>query len=127
MVIHQHWPGRSGTHQEIDMAKKPTFTLRRRDGTAEEVAYTPLMVIVGDQAHKLALHRDNIGQWVVSDPKSGACVIRHVHGQYKGIRVSSRNLKLSEIRQLALADVDALVQRFGSSKFNAVLANPKPF
>jgi hypothetical protein len=106
---------------------KPTFNLRTRDGRVIETPYTPLMVIVGTTAHKLALHKDNIGQWVVSDPKSGACVIRHVHGQYKGIRVSSRNLKLSEIRQLALADVDALVQRFGSSKFNAVLANPQPF
>jgi hypothetical protein len=106
---------------------KPTFILRRRDGFAEAVPYTPLMVIVGTTAHRLALHRDNVGQWVVSDPKSGAAVIRHVHGQYKGIRVSCRGMKLSEIRQLALADVDALVQRIGSDKFNATLANPKPF
>ena len=110
------------------MAKKSVFILRRRDGSNEEVAYSPLMVIVGDQAHKLALHRDPVmGEWVVSDPKSGAAIIRRVCGVWKGIRVSSKGLSLKEIRQPALADVDALVQRVGSARFNEALANPKLF
>ncbi len=106
---------------------KPTFTLRRRDGVAEQVAYTPLMVIAGSEAHKLALHKDSLGHWVVSDPKSGAAVIRHVRGQYKGATVSSKGFTLKDIRQLALADVENLIQRVGADRFNQVLSNPKPF
>jgi hypothetical protein len=109
------------------MPAKPTFILRRKDGTETQTDYTPLMVIVGDTAHKLALHKDRLGHWVVSDPSFGAAVVRHVCGQYRGIRVLSKGFTLREIRQLALADVDLLVQRVGAEKFNAVLANPKPF
>lgn len=106
---------------------KPTFTLRHRDGTSEQIEYTPLMVIAGSEAHKLALHKDNLGHWVVSDPKSGAAIVRHVSGQYRGITVPSKGLSLKDIRQLALADVENLIQRVGSERFNATLANPKPF
>lgn len=106
---------------------KPTFNAALRDGTTTPVEYTPLMVIAGSEAHKLALHKTPTGVWAVSDPKSGASIIRAIHGQYRGIRVSSRVLTLKEVRQLALADVEALIARVGSDKFNAVLANPKPF
>lgn len=50
----------------------PTFTLRRKDGTTESTKYTELMVIAGTQVHKLALHKTALGNWAVSDPKSGA-------------------------------------------------------
>jgi hypothetical protein len=106
---------------------KPTFTLRRRDGITEVVPYTPVMVIVGTTAHKLALHRDNVGQWVVSDPHSGACVIRHLSGTWKGCRISANNVTLKDMRHIAHEAVELLVQRIGSDKFNATLANPKPF
>lgn len=106
---------------------KQTFTLRRRGGGSEEVSYHALMVIAGSEAHKLALHKDNVGDWVVSDPKSGAAVIRKVAGWYKGCPVSSRSVTLSEARRLALAEVEALIDRIGSERFNQVLANPKPF
>lgn len=107
---------------------KNTFTLRTKDGRdIESVSYTPLMVIAGTQAHRLALHRHPVlKQWTVSDPKSGAKVCL-VHGQYRGIRVSSRDLTLRDVRQLAMADVESLIARVGSDKFNAVLANPQPF
>lgn len=106
---------------------KPTFQALLRDGTTAPVEYTPLIVIAGSETHKLALHKNPHGIWAVSDPKSGAGVIRAVDGQYKGIRVSSRGLTLKEIRQLALADVENLIARIGSEKFNAVLAAPAPF
>lgn len=106
---------------------KQVFNLARRDGTTEQVAYHALMVIAGSEAHKLALHKDNVGDWIVSDPKSGAAVIRKVPGWYKGCPVSLRGTTLKEARQLALAEVEALINRIGSERFNQVLANPKPF
>lgn len=106
---------------------KQTFTLRRRGGGTEEVSYHALMVIAGSEAHKLALHKDNVGDWVVSDPKSGAAVIRKVPGWHKGCPVSLRCATLKEAKQLALAEVDALINRVGSERFNSVLANPQPF
>lgn len=109
------------------MPRKPTFTLSRRDGATEDVAYTPLMVIAGTQAHKLALHKDAVGDWVVSDPKSGAAVVRRISGWYKGCPVSLKGYTLKQAQAAALAEVEALIQRVGCDKFNAVLANPKPF
>jgi len=109
------------------MAKKPTFTLRRRNGVTEEVAFTPLMVIAGSTAHKLALHRDSIGDWVVSDPKSGAAVIRRMTGWYKGCPVSMKAYTLKQAQAIALHEVEALIEKIGSDKFNRVLANPQPF
>ena len=109
------------------MARKPTFTLLRRDGTAEVVAFTPLMVIAGTQVHRLALHRDALGDWVVSHPDSGAAVIRRLSGWFKGCPVSTAPYTLAEARKRAQEQVDDLIQRVGSERFNAVLANPKPF
>lgn len=107
---------------------KQTFNLARRDGAVQSVSYTPLIVTAGSTTHKLALHKDPVnGAWVVSDPLSGAAVIRQVSGSYKGVRVSSRGYTQKEIRMLAIADVEALIARVGSDRFNAVLSNPKPF
>lgn len=114
------------------MAKKAVFQPLIRDAAkvggvrGEPIPYSPLMVIVGSEAHKLALHKNPHGHWVVSDPKSGAKVC-DVNGQYKGIRVSSKGLSLRDIRQLALADADTIAQRVGPDRFNEVLKNPKPF
>lgn len=105
----------------------PTFTLRRKDGTTERTNYTPLMVIAGTQAHKLALHKTSLGNWVVSDPKSGAAIVRNISGWYKGAPVSTRNFTLREVRALALSEVDTLISRIGADRFNATLANPQPF
>jgi hypothetical protein len=97
-----------------------------RDGSMIETKYSPIVVIAGTETHKLALHQLPSGHWVVSDPKSGAKIVS-VHGQYKGIRTSSRGLTKRELRVYALASVEALIEQIGSDKFNAVLANPKPF
>jgi hypothetical protein len=109
------------------MAKKPTFTLRTRTGDAIETPYTPLLVIAGSTAHKLALHRDSLGDWVVSDPRSGAAVIRRMTGWYKGCPVSLKAYTLKQAQAIALHEVEALIEKIGSDKFNRVLANPKPF
>jgi hypothetical protein len=106
---------------------KPTFTLRTKNGgEIANVGYSPLMVVAGNQAHRLALHRHpTLQHWTVSDPKSGFKICT-VEGQYLGIRVSSVGLTLRDIRQLALAAVETLIARVGSDKFNATLANPQP-
>ena len=109
------------------MSKKPTFELRRRGGGTETTPYTPLMVIAGTQAHKLALHKDSLGDWVVSHPPSGAAVVRRITGWYKGCPVSSKGLTQAQARQLALAEVDALIQRVGAARFNDVLKHQRAF
>lgn len=106
---------------------KQTFTLRRRGGGIEEVSYHALMVIAGAEVHKLALHKDIVGDWVVSHPASGACVVRKIPGWYKGCPVSLRGATLKEAKQLAMAEVEALISRIGTERFNATLANPQPF
>lgn len=104
----------------------PKFTMLLRGTEPVEVSYTPIIVIAGSVAHKLALHKNPNDVWVVSDPKSGAkvCV---VHGQYKGIRTSSSGLTKRELRMFAVHSVEMIINRIGSDKFNEVLANPKPF
>lgn len=104
----------------------PTFNMAVRGGETIKTKYTPLIVIAGSETHKLALHQIPSGHWVVSDPKSGAKIVS-VHGQYKGIRTSSRGLTKRELRDCAVASVEGLINSIGSDKFNAVLANPKPF
>ena len=105
----------------------PTFTLRRKDGTTEETKYTELMVIAGTQVHKLALHKTTLGNWVVSDPKSGAAIVRNVPGWFKGCPISTRGFTLREVRAFAQGEVDNLISCIGSDRFNAALADPKPF
>jgi len=109
------------------MMKKPTYIPYYKEGSPsadnpKEIAYTPLIVIAGSETHKLALHKDADGVWCVADPKSGALVVKSVCGQYKGIRISSRGLTLKEVRQLAIADVELIISRIGSTRFNDVLA-----
>ena len=41
-----------------------TFKLLRRDGSSESIKYAPLVVVAGTEVHKLALHKDNVGNWV---------------------------------------------------------------
>lgn len=103
------------------MAKR-TFTAKLQGGREIEIPYTPLIVIAGTEVHKLALHQDLLGAWYVSHPSIGYQICP-VHGIYKGIRVSSRGISKKEIKQLALADVELVIQRLGSDKFNATIAN----
>lgn len=109
----------------------PKFTARYASGKTEEVSYTPLMVIAGSEVHKLALHKDQFGHWVVSHPGLGFRVCT-VCGPYKGIRVSSKGIRVSrtgitkkEILMQAQSDVDSLIIRVGSEKFNDTIAKGK--
>jgi hypothetical protein len=83
-----------------------------------------LIVIAGVETHKLALHRDKFKMWNVTDPESGALVVR-VHNNYKGMPVSSRTLTLKIARELAAAEVDHLIARVGIDLFNATLARAR--
>lgn len=99
----------------------PTITLRRKDGSEISTAKSHLLVChAGPVTHTLHLHKDSLGFWVVSDPRSGGKVL-HVQGQYKGVPCSSNGMLLRDIRGLAQAQIDALIERVGSERFNKVL------
>ena len=82
--------------------------------------------------HRLALHRSSIGvhpsfphsslSWQVSDPISGGLILRDVGASYLGMPVSSAGLSLPTARMIAMARLDALLERIGSDAFNARLA-----
>jgi hypothetical protein len=108
------------------MAKKPTFQMALRDGSFAETPYSPLIFTAGTETYKLALTKNTTGEWIVSDTKSGAKIVT-VNGNYKGVPCSSRGFTLSLARQCAVGDLEGLVRRIGSDRFNAVMADPKPF
>lgn len=107
------------------MPKKPTFQMALRGGDFVETAYNPLIFIAGSETYKLALTKSSTGVWIVSDPKSGAKILT-VNGNYKGMPCSSRGFTLGLARQCAVGDLEGLVNKIGSDKFNAVMANPNP-
>ena len=108
------------------MAKKPTFQMALRDGKFIETPYNPLIFTAGSETYKLALTKNSVGVWIVSDPKSGAKIVT-VNGNYRGVPCSSRGFTLKLARECAVGDLEGLINRIGSDKFNAVMANPKPF
>ena len=99
----------------------PTVTLRRKDGTEIETVKSHLLVChAGAVTHTLHLHRDSLGFWAVSDPRSGGKVL-HVVGHFKGMPVASNGMTLREIRGLAQRQIDALIYRVGAERFNTIL------
>lgn len=100
---------------------KPVFKMALRGGEFKSVAYSPLMFTAGSETHKLALAKNDAGDWVVSDPKTGGKVVT-VDGVYKGVPCSSRGFPLKLAREFAVASLEVLLNRVGSEKFNAVLA-----
>jgi len=102
------------------MPAKPVFMMTRKGADPVPVKYDRLIYTRGSGVHVFALHRDDQRDWVVSDPVSGYAVLR-IRSTYKGLPVASRSLNLSEARQCALADLDALVDRIGLDKFESVL------
>lgn len=103
------------------MKTKPTYIKRDRKGQpyGEPVPYTPLIVLAGTEVHKLALHKLD-GDWIVAHPASGAKV-RDVLATYKGVPVSSGGEPLKWARAAALAQIDAMIERMGTDRFNSVL------
>lgn len=101
----------------------PNLITRTKSGDViATVKSTVITVQAGTTTHMLHLHKDNLWHWCVSDPVSGGRVLAVV-GQYKGIRTSSKGYSLREIKNLALAQVQALIERIGSDKFNSVVGN----
>ena len=105
------------------MPTKPVFNLRAGDKIIP-TKYDRLLYTRGTRAHIFALHREHSKttrkEWVVSDPVSGYRLLR-VNAHYKGMPISSADLTLAQARQCALADIDALVDRVGLDKFEAVI------
>jgi hypothetical protein len=99
----------------------PTITLRRQDGSEINTVKSHLLVChAGTTTHTLHLHKDSVGEWAVSDPRSGGKVLR-VQGFYKGCPVSTKGFTIAEARGLAQAQIDALIERVGSDRFNTIL------
>jgi hypothetical protein len=98
---------------------KPIYIRRDRDGNpiGEPVPYEPLLVLCGTYIHKLALHKDDSGQWIVGHPPSGGKVTR-VDSTY----ASSRGLGLTRARRLAMARIDDLIEEVGSDAFNRIMS-----
>lgn len=102
----------------------PTFTMvdRQNQRYGAPVEYRPVIVPVGGIKHRLALHMNWMhGEWLVSDPVSGARVLC-VQATHKGIPVSSRGIGPQRARAMAIAQVMLLAERVGAEKFNAKLA-----
>ena len=110
------------------MKAKSTFMTRGADfAELERVEFTPLIYIAGTVTHRLALHLEvgplpnMMKQWRVSHPVIGATVCR-VTGTYKGVPCSSRSMGPRDARMHAVACLDAMLERIGSDRFNATIA-----
>jgi len=100
----------------------PTITLRTKTGAEIATVKSHLLVAhAGSVTHTLHLHKSVHGHWTVSDPRTGGAVL-HVNGQYMGITTSSAGYTLKEIKALAHSQIESLIERIGSDKFNQVLA-----
>ncbi len=99
----------------------PTISMRRQDGTIiGQVKSHIVVVTAGAVTHCLHLHKSPQDHWVVSDPRTGAQVL-NVRGVYLGCPVSTKALTLKEVRGMAHAQVESLIERIGSDQFNAVI------
>ena len=109
---------------------KPVFQMqdKKRNPIGEPVPYAALIFTAGTVTHRLALHRepttlpDRYREWQVSHPGIGAKICR-VTASHKGFPVSSAGLTVTQARSAALAQLEALCERIGSDKFNAVISN----
>jgi hypothetical protein len=110
------------------MPTKPIFSIRVKNSDKTiDVKYDRLLYTRGTRAHIFALHREPTPgvpatrrDWIVSDPVSGYRLLR-VNAHFKGMPISSASLTLTQARQCALADIDALVDRVGLDKFETVI------
>jgi hypothetical protein len=99
----------------------PTVTTREKDGTVIAEFKSHIVVVhAGAETHTMHLHKDALGHWVVTEPRTGAKVL-NVHGTYLGCPVSSKGLTLKDIRGKAHAQLESLIERIGSDKFNTVI------
>jgi len=99
----------------------PTITLRRKDGSEIKTVKSHLLVChAGSVTHTLHLHKNDSGEWVVSDPGSGGKIL-HLEATHLGCPVSTYGFSYAEVKPLAFAQVEALIERVGSDRFNAIL------
>ena len=105
------------------------YRLKNGERSADAIKYHAVIYTRGSSAYRLALHRvllastgkpDRTGPWVISDPVSGALVLR-VTATYKGMPVSSESLTVAQAREFAIADLDRLVDRVGLDRFESVM------
>ncbi|CAB4126623.1 hypothetical protein UFOVP254_51 [uncultured Caudovirales phage] len=110
---------------------KPNFQPldKNRQPTGDSIPYIPIIVIVGTETHRLALHHDvtqrflpaSMREWTVSHPVIGAKILT-VYGFHKGVPCSSKGFTQTEARRAAMGRLDVLLERIGSDAFNAKIA-----
>lgn len=96
--------------------------MRDKDGNlyGDPVKFTPIMLIVGSGAYQLALHKLQNGTWKLSHPESGSMICR-VYDTRNGFKMSSNDLTLTQIKPMAIEQLDELVNRVGANVFDSVL------
>lgn len=104
------------------MPKMKEFRIATKNGPGPAIKYHPLVYTRMSSVYALALHRvaGPRSDWKVSDPVSGygMCTLTATH---KGVTVSSSSFTLKQARELALAELDALVDRIGFGRFDATI------
>jgi len=101
---------------------KKTFIVRDAKGNpiGEPVNYHPVSIIVLNAVYELALHKMSNGEWAISDPISGG-KLANLKATYKGVPCSSESFTVKQAHQVALLEIESLIQRCGSEKFASVI------
>lgn len=107
------------------MPKKSIFEMKVKGSEKTiPIKYDRLLYTRGHRAHIFALHREHSKttrkEWIVSDPVSGYRLLR-VSARYRGMPISSAHLTVAQARMVAMANIDALVDRVGIKEFEAVI------
>lgn len=104
------------------MPKMKEFRIATKHGPGQAVKYHPIVYTRMTGIYSLALHRVSgpRSAWKVSDPVSGYGM-RTLTATWKGIPVSSDSLTVKQAREVALAELDALVDRLGFDRFDATI------
>lgn len=104
------------------MPRLKEFRIATAKGPGPAIKYHPLLYTRMTGIYSLALHRVSgpRSEWKVSDPVSGygMCTLTATH---KGLPVSSSDLTVKQARALALAELDALVDRIGFDRFDITI------
>lgn len=104
------------------MPRLKEFHIATAKGPGPAIKYHPLIYTRMTGIYSLALHRvaGPRSAWKVSDPVSGYGM-RTLTATHKGVPVSSASLTLKQAREIALAELDAMVDRLGFDRFDATI------
>lgn len=105
------------------MHTKITVTLQLSNATASDpISAIPFDYKIGRTVRTFWMHRElnGAGDWVVSDPRSGARVAK-VQQWHGGLPLVSRHMSETEALETAKVSLRRIVSRVGPAKVNAKL------